>query len=406
MEWQEIEGGTITSVPGILAGAAECNIKGQGKPDLALIYSERPAAAAALFTTNRVKGAPVLYDQALLKRNRNALRGVVINSGIANVCTGRQGLEDAARMASLAEKELGLPGDSIFVMSTGVIGWRLPMERIEQGIRQAARGLSVEGGPLTAQAIMTTDTVPKEVAIRVRVGERSATIGGMAKGAGMIHPHMATMLTVLATDARVEPGLLESALRQAVDISFNCITVDGDTSTSDTVLLLANGSPGSIAIEDRRSPEYALFQEGLNCACQSLAKKVVRDGEGATKFVEIRVRGAPSRAEARQVAFAIARSALVKTAIYGEDPNWGRVMCAAGYSGVEIDPERLAVSFGELVLAKDGQGTGVSPEEARQRLLGKEITIGLDLGLGEAEATVWTCDFSHQYVSINAEYTT
>ncbi|MFQ6058179.1 MAG: bifunctional glutamate N-acetyltransferase/amino-acid acetyltransferase ArgJ [Anaerolineae bacterium] len=398
--------GTITSVPGFQAAGVACGLKKTGDLDLALVYSQAPCRAAAVFTTNRVKAAPVLYDQEILGRNREAIHAVIINSGGANACTGPQGLTDAREMACSAAAALGHHCDAALVMSTGVIGQRLDMAAIAKGIIAARKRLSSAGGHDAARAIMTTDTVPKEIALRVPLSRGEITIGGMAKGAGMIHPYLATMLVLLATDAAVSTDLLGVALRRAVDRSFHMITVDGDTSTNDTVLLLANGLAGNDLIEDETAPDFAAFQEGLTYAATELAKMIVRDGEGATKFVEVTVRGARSFAQAKQAAMAIARSNLVKTALFGQDANWGRVLAAVGYSGAQVDPARLALWFGDQQLVKDGQPFDVDEERAREILAQPEIAIAVDLGLGEGEATVWTCDLSYDYVKINAHYRT
>jgi len=409
------------------AGIA-CGLKKTGEPDLALIVSDRPCAAAATFTLNRFPAAPVLYDRALAAENPAGLRAVAVNAGIANACTGAQGLEDSAAMAQAAEQSLRLPARSCAVMSTGVIGPRLPMEKIEAGIRAAAAALAEEGWEAAARAIMTTDTRPK-TAFR-RAG--GCTLFGMAKGAGMIHPDMATMLSVVVTDAAIEPAALEGTLRAAVDASFNCISVDGDTSTNDTVLVLANGAAGSA--------EPTAFAEALIDLCTDLAQQIVRDGEGATKFITIRIQGAASDADARLAAKAVANSPLVKTAFYGSDANWGRILAAVGYSGATVDPARaalwIAAGRGEASLARlAGDDRGVSREpsagvqqpggdasplqlvrggqpldyaeaDAGVLFAGPEITVTVDLGLGAGRATVWTCDLSHEYVSINGHYRT
>ncbi len=410
---ERLDNGSITSAPGFQAAGVHCGLKPTGDNDLALIYCQVPCRAAAVFTSNRVKAAPVLYDQEALAHNREALQAVVINSGCANACTGERGRRDAQRTAMLVAEELGLQPDKggvgyppVLVMSTGVIGQYLPMVEIAAGIKAAAAQLSNEGGHEAALAIMTTDTHPKEIAVCTTLGGVDVTIAGMCKGAGMIHPDMATMLSLIVTDAFITPDLLQEALSHAVEKSFNMTTVDGDISTNDTVLLLANGLAGNEEISKADSVSYEAFSAGLTYVATELAKMIAQDGEGATKFIEISVRGAPSFAKAKQVAMAIACSPLVKTAIYGEDANWGRVLAAVGYSGVEIDPDKAAIWFGDLQLVKGGAPFDVDEERAAEILSERDITLVVDLGLGGEEATVWTCDLSHDYVTINAHYRT
>ena len=405
---QAIPDGSITSTPGFEAAGVACGLKPNGALDLALVYSPQPCVGAALFTTNAFKAAPVLYDQRLLAQNATNLHGVVINSGCANACTGEQGLRDAVSTAAAAASHLATAPSSFLVMSTGVIGMPMPMDRIHAGVAKAAlqRTLSVDGGHAAALAIMTTDTRPKEFAVKVTTDDGEFTIVGMAKGAGMIHPNMATMLCLLTSDARITPQVARQALREGVEGSFNRITVDGDTSTNDTVLLLANGLAEMQPITSTESSAYAGFLAGLSHVLTALAKAVVHDGEGATRFIEITVSGTRSQAEAKQVAMSVARSLLVKAAIYGQDANWGRIICAVGYSGVAIEPERVRVWLGDLELFRNGEPYQVDEAHARELLAQPEITIRVDLGQGGAQATVWTCDLSHQYVDINAHYRT
>jgi len=404
--WTLIEGGSITSVPGFRAAGVHCGLKAGDELDLGLVVSEVPCRAAAVFTTNRVQAAPVLWDKEVIAISPEGVRAVVINSGCANACTGEQGLRDARQMARQVALAIGTGPHGVLVMSTGVIGQRLDMDKIGAGISAAVASLSAEGGHKPARAIMTTDTRPKEVAVRVEVAGRRVTIAGMCKGAGMIHPHMATLLGLILTDAAIAQPLLQQALRQAVEASFNRITVDGDMSTNDTVAVLANGLAGNEELRAENSPGYTGFLQGLTFVATELAKGIVRDGEGASKFIEVQVRGARTEAEAKQAAMAVATSNLVKTAIYGKDPNWGRVICAVGYSGVEVDPDRLSLWFDDLHLVKDGQPYDVDEERAAEILSQDEITIAVDLGQGEAEATIWTCDLTHDYVTINAHYRT
>ncbi len=399
----------VTSTPGFSAAGVACGLKPGGQLDLAIVYSERPCVVAALFTTNRVQAAPVLYDRQLLHEGQ-PVQAVVINSGVANACTGQRGMRDVRRMAALVGESVGVSPQNVFVMSTGVIGQPLPVDKIAAGIATAAHELSPEGGADAARAIMTTDTRPKEAGVRVQIGGRWITIAGMCKGAGMIHPNMATMLAVMTTDAAVAPHALQAALEYATERSFNAITVDGDTSTNDTVVLLANGLADNLPIHDLDSTDYLAFREGVTIVARKLAQAIVRDGEGATKFVTIRVVGAPDVGGATKVAKAIANSLLVKTAIYGEDANWGRVLCAAGYSGVEFDPDRVSLWMGgngdSLQLVRGGEPCEIDEERAAAILAEKEISLRLDLSGGDGEATVWTCDLSHDYVSINAHYRT
>jgi glutamate N-acetyltransferase / amino-acid N-acetyltransferase len=401
-----LDGGHAASPAGWRAATAACGIKYRDRDDLALLLSDRPAAAAAVFTTNKVKAAPVLYDMALMQRGTGGLRAVVINAGNANACTGADGDAAAVAMARAAEQSLDLPADSVFVMSTGTIGVPLPVAKVTAGIAAAARTLGGDG-IAAARAIMTTDTRPKHAALRVELpGGGALTLGGMAKGAGMIHPNMATLLAVVTTDAAVSPAALDAALRYAVELSFNSISIDGDTSTNDTLLVLANGAAGNAPIESLDTPDGEAFRDALTALCVELAHAVVRDGEGATRFVTITVRGAASDADAKLAAMTIAKSPLVKTALYGADPNWGRVLCAIGYSGAEVDPARVVLLFGGMRVLEGGLPLPFDERAASDLLNVPEVSIDADLGLGEGRATVWTCDFSEHYVKINAEYRT
>ena len=402
-----IEDGSTTTPAGFRAGTAACGIKHANRDDLAVVMSDRPCSAAALFTTNKVKAAPVRYDMQLLARNAAGLRALVVNSGNANACTGEAGEQATAATAQAVEQVLDLPPDSAFVMSTGVIGVPLPLEKLLHGIASLAAGLDSAHGPAAARAIMTTDTRPKMVAASVVLPSgTSISIGGMSKGAGMIHPNMATMLACITSDAAVSPAALDAALRYAADRSFHCISIDGDTSTNDTLLALANAASGAALIDDLASPDGQAFLAGLTAVCQQLAQAIVRDGEGATRFVTIHMRGAASDAEARQAALTVARSPLVKTALFGADPNWGRVLCALGYSGVALNPERVVLHFGGMKVLEQGLPIDFDEQAAHALLDVPEVTIEADLGIGEGSATVWTCDFSYEYIKINAEYRT
>jgi glutamate N-acetyltransferase/amino-acid N-acetyltransferase len=399
---------SFTLAPGFHALATACGLKKNGALDLALVTSATPCSAAGVFTTNRVKAAPVLYDQAVLQRNPAGIHAVIVNAGNANACTGPRGMEDCRATAALTADRLGCAADAVLVLSTGVIGRHLDMARLSAGVATltATPSTAQPGAAAAARAIMTTDTRPKVAHQRYVLAGGQVTIAGMCKGAGMILPAMATMLAVVTTDAVIAPALLDRALRHAADRSFNRISVDGDTSTNDTLLLLASGSSG-VVIGDA---ELTAFSEALSETCAALARQVARDGEGATRLIEVHVTGAADDAEAHQVANAIARSPLFKTAVHGGDPNWGRVLCAAGYSGAEIDPATLALWFGvgahQIALVAGGLPLAADLAAASQLLRQDPVVITLDLGRGTATTTVWTCDFSKEYVEINAHYTT
>ena len=403
-----VEGASLTAVPGFRAAGVACGIKQSGKLDFALVVSDRPCSAAAVFTTNRIQSPSVTFDRELLREHGDRLRAVAINSGCANAVTGAQGLADAREMARLAAVATGDADAAVAVMSTGVIGQLLPMDRVAEGVRMAAAALSsdAENGHAAAEAIMTTDTRPKEAAVRTVIGGKPVTFAGMCKGSGMIHPDMATMLATVVTDAAIAPVALQAAVRYAADRSFNAVTVDGDASTNDTFLVLANGAAGNVPIESAAGDDFIRFRDALTAVAARLAQEIARDGEGATKFVTVEVRGAPSFEQARQAARIIATSTLVKTAIYGEDANWGRVLAAIGRSGVEVDPERIALWFDDLQLVADGAPLPYEETDAHATLTKPEVKITVDLGLGDGVATVWTCDLSHDYVSINADYRT
>ena len=391
--------GNAASPRGFRAAGIHCGIKRE-RADLALLVSDVPASAAGVFTTNRVQAAPVRYTRRAVAAGR--AQAIVINSGNANACTGEPGLEDAAEMALLSAAALGLDRDLVLVASTGVIGVPLPMEAIRRGIPLAAVTLEADG-TAAAEAIRTTDKFPKTAACRLEIGGVTVTIGGMAKGAGMIHPNLATTLCFLTTDAALPPAVLRGALQRAVAESFNSITVDGDTSTNDTVLLLANGQAGGAPITNGEA--LTRFTAGLTLVAAELAKMVVKDGEGATKLVEIRVDGALSNAEAHQAAMTVANSLLVKTALHGGEPNWGRILAALGRSGVEMAEETTDVFFGELAIVRGGLGVPGVWDAAAAALEQKEVTIGIRLGVGNGAARAWTSDLSEEYVRINGSYT-
>ncbi len=392
-----LPGGTVTSPKGFLAGATRAGLKTGNVLDLGILYSEVSCVAAGLFTTNRIKAAPVLWCQKHIAAGKS--QAIVANAGCANACIGEQGLEDAAEMARLAARRLGIEPQDVLVASTGVIGERLPIDLIGTGIEKVA--LSQEGGHELAQAILTTDTCTKEVAVAADDGE--FTIGGIAKGSGMIHPNMATLLCFLATDAAIDAHFLEKALREAVDASFNMVTVDGDTSPNDTVLILANGMAGSI---NEGTGDAEDFQAVLTEVCTYLARRIASDGEGATRLIEVTVDGALTVADARLAARTIAGSPLVKTAVHGCDPNWGRIVAALGYSGAEIDGARIDLFLNNIRLVAGGSPHPFDEEEVRVVMGGAEVPIRVCLNLGDCAATAWGCDLSAEYVTINSEYTT
>ena len=398
-----ISDGTITSPQGFSAGATYAGIKKRGRYnlDLGMLFSKAPCATAGVSTTNKVKSTAVILNEERLKKGR--VIAIIANSGCANCSTGEQGLADAAEMAALAAKSVGADPKEVLVASTGVIGKRLPMKLIKSGINQII--LSRDGGHEMAKAIMTTDTVPKEAAMTAKIGDTAFTIGGICKGSGMIHPNLATMLCFLTTDAVVELDFLKSALRRAVDISFNMVSVDGDTSPSDTVLLMANGLAKNKLIVSG-SQQADIFQQALNQICVYLAKAIARDGEGATRLIEVTVIGALNIADARVAARTIVSSSLVKTAVHGADPNWGRIIVAAGRSGAEVVPSRLDLSIGDVLVLKGGTPLLYNEVSVIEVFKRKEVPITLNLNLGTALATAWGCDLSKKYVTINSQYMT
>ena len=398
-----ITSGTVTSPKGFWAGATYAGIKkkGDGALDLGILYSEVPCVAVGLFTTNKIKAAPVVLSQQRLPSAE--VRALVVNSGYANAAVGEPGLKDAVRMSDLTAQKMKVAPESALVASTGVIGKRLPMELIEKGIGQVT--VSRDGGHRLARAIMTTDTVPKEEAVAVNAGEDEFTIGGVAKGAGMIHPNLATLLCFLTTDAPVGLDFLRSSLEKAVAVSFNMVSIDGDTSPNDTVLILANGLKGNKPIcGDSWLADS--FQQALNQLCIYLAKGIARDGEGATKLIEVTVSGASSTEEAKMAARTIANSPLVKAAVHGNDPNWGRIIAALGRSGAEVVESKIDLSIGNIQLVKAGLPLPFNGEEVVKMLSRNEVLVHLELNLGTASATAWGCDLSEEYVTINSAYTT
>jgi glutamate N-acetyltransferase/amino-acid N-acetyltransferase len=394
--------GGITAVTGVLAAGMAAGIKKGEALDLALIVSEREATVAGVFTTNKVVAPPLIWDRQRLRRGKG--RAIIVNSGNANACTGRRGYDDAVTMAALTASALGVPREDVYVGSTGVIGKPLPMEKIEAAIPLLAARLHRHGGEDAARAIMTTDTTVKTAAVSDSIGGRTVTVGGIAKGSGMIHPNMATMLAYLATDAQVPRTVLQRGLRQATERSFNRIPVDGDTSTNDMVLCMANGMAGNRPFKPG-SADARRFQSLLDHVCLDLAKKVAWDGEGATKFVELRVKGARTQADALRAAITIATSSLVKTAWFGEDANWGRTMAALGRSGARIAEDRIAIMVGPVQIVRRGMGLGPDAEEQANAVMkSREFTVTIDLGMGHADTTVWTTDLTMDYIKINASY--
>ncbi|MFH1046540.1 MAG: bifunctional glutamate N-acetyltransferase/amino-acid acetyltransferase ArgJ [Candidatus Omnitrophota bacterium] len=390
--------GGVTAAKGFLAAGLNCRIKFK-KKDLALIYSEVPAVACGVFTQNKVQAAPVTVTRAYLRNHR--AQAIIANSGNANCCTGIQGIKDAQSVAVATAKILGLAKNQVLVASTGIIGKRLPVDRIKQKLDILAAGLSREGQKDAAYAILTTDTQPKQVAVKIKCGGREITLGGMAKGAGMIAPHMATMLAFITTDALIDGLRLQRALAQAVEHSFNLITIDGDMSTNDMALVLANGLAGNQPLKQK---EYAQFQSALRYVCLELAKMIVKDAEGAKKFVRIRVEGAKSLVQAQKVAFKIANSPLVKTAICGENPNWGRVAASVGSADQDVSQEKLAIYLGPLKVMHRGAAVKADHQKLNSLFKAAEIDIRVNLGLGEFSQCVFTCDLTEKYVKINAEY--
>ena len=398
-----IASGSITSPRGFRAGATCAGIKKKTKDglDLGVLFSEVQCVATALFTTNRIKAAPIVLCQQRLKSGR--AMAVVVNSGCANACTGEQGLADAGEMTRLTAKSLGLSPEDVLVASTGVIGQRLPIRLIIAGIDRIV--LSADGGHELARAMMTTDTVPKETAVAIKAGDSEFTIGGVTKGSGMIHPNLATMLCFLTTDAAVDIDFLKLALRRAADISFNMVTIDGDTSPNDIVLIMANG----LAENDPISPGSQLadaFQQALDQVCIYLAKSIAQDGEGASQLIEVTVNGAPSATEARLAARTVVASPLVKAAVHGSDPNWGRILAAVGRSGVAVVESKIDLYIGQICLVKAGRPLPFNTSSLKRILSGSEVLITLHLNLGTDTATAWGCDLSEEYVTINSQYTT
>ena len=404
----EIITGGVTAAKGFLAAGVEAGIKYQNRKDMAMVYSKTPCRAAGVFTTNVVKAAPVLWDKEVVESEWEA-QAIVVNSGIANACTGKLGYEYCRETAGAAADALEISPQSVLICSTGVIGMQLPMEKMTEGVRMLANAIKPgeEAGTDAAKAIMTTDTRNKQVAVKVTIGGKEVTIGGMCKGSGMIHPNMCTMLAFVTTDVNISKKLLQEALSADVQDTFNMVSVDGDTSTNDTLLVLANGQAGNPEITEKGA-DYDTFVEALHYVNETLAKKIAGDGEGATALFEVKVIHADNKEDAKTLAKSVITSSLTKAALFGHDANWGRILCALGYSGAKFDPEAIELylesSAGKILIFKDGMAADYSEEEATRILSCSEVTALVDMKMGEAKATAWGCDLTYDYVKINADY--
>ncbi|MDO5475519.1 MAG: bifunctional glutamate N-acetyltransferase/amino-acid acetyltransferase ArgJ [Eubacteriales bacterium] len=416
-EIKKMDGG-VTAAKGFRAASAAAQIKYQGRTDMAMLYSQAPCTAAGTFTRNVVKAAPVLWDRDLVRSGR-PMHAVVVNSGIANACTGQEGLDYCRQTAEAAASLLNIPADSVLVGSTGVIGFQLPMDRIRAGVAALVPALGEDAahGTAAAQAIMTTDTHKKECACTFEIAGKTVTVGGMAKGSGMIHPNMCTMLGYVTTDAAVEASVLQTAVSAIVDETFNMISVDGDTSTNDTLLVLANGEAGNVRITEAAGEDYDALYAALHYVCRNLAMQMAGDGEGATKLIEVTVQGMDTLEHARILAKSVITSSLTKAAVYGSDANWGRILCALGYAGVEFDPGDLQLYFldeeggiagcdaqGRMLIFTEGAAADYSEEEATKLLKREKVTILAQFHMGSETATAWGCDLTYDYVKINADY--
>ena len=401
------EGG-VTAAQGFQAAGIAAGIKKGGTKDMAMVYSEKPCVCAGTFTTNVVKAAPVKWDQKIVKES-DYVQAVVCNSGIANACTGQEGYSYCQETAKAAGEALGISAEEVLVASTGVIGQQLPMAVLKEGVKKLAPMLlgTKEAGTLAAEAIMTTDTVKKEAAVEIELSGKKVTIGGMCKGSGMIHPNMCTMLSFVTTDVDIDKNLLKEALRESVQDSYNMISVDGDTSTNDTVLVLANAMAGNPKITEKNQ-DYEIFKKGLDYVNKTLAQKIAGDGEGATALFEVKITGAQTKEQAVTLSKSVITSNLTKAAIFGHDANWGRILCAMGYSGAQFDPEKVDLVFeskaGRIQIMKNGIGTDYSEEEATKILSEDKVTVIADIKMGEETATAWGCDLTYDYVKINADY--
>lgn len=393
----------VTFAKGFTAAGVKAGIKKSGNLDVAVIYTKTQAVVAGTFTQNKVAAAPVYVSKEVVATG--TAHAIVANAGCANACTGQQGLDDAHKMAQIAADELGVNADDVIVGSTGVIGVNLPMDKLEAGIKDAVANLSADGSDNAGRAIITTDTHSKSVTCEFELSGKTVRMGAIAKGSGMIRPNMATMLCYITTDIAIDQALLQKAVSGCVEKSFNMISVDGDMSTNDMVIVLANGEANNAKITEENA-DYQIFFEKLMMLCTELAKQIAADGEGASKFLTINVKGAKSFADAKTVGMAIANSPLVKTAFFGEDPNWGRVICAVGYSGADMVPEKTVVKFGGITIFTNGTGATYDEKALAHVMKQKDIVIDIELNMGQEDATVWSCDLSYEYVKINGEYHT
>lgn len=393
----------VTFAKGFTAAGVKAGIKKSGNLDVAVIYTKTQAVVAGTFTQNKVAAAPVYVSKEVVATG--TAHAIVANAGCANACTGQQGLDDAHKMAQIAADELGVNANDVIVGSTGVIGVNLPMDKLEAGIKDAVANLSADGSDNAGRAIITTDTHSKSVTCEFELSGKTVRMGAIAKGSGMIRPNMATMLCYITTDIAIDQALLQKAVSGCVEKSFNMISVDGDMSTNDMVIVLANGEANNTKITEENA-DYQIFFDKLMMLCTELAKQIAADGEGASKFLTINVKGAKSFADAKTVGMAIANSPLVKTAFFGEDPNWGRVICAVGYSGADMVPEKTVVKFGGITIFANGTGATYDEKALAHVMKEKDIVIDIELNMGQEDATVWSCDLSYEYVKINGEYHT
>lgn len=393
----------VTFAKGFTAAGVKAGIKKSGNLDVAVIYTKTQAVVAGTFTQNKVAAAPVYVSKEVVATG--TAHAIVANAGCANACTGQQGLDDAHKMAQIAADELGVNANDVIVGSTGVIGVNLPMDKLEAGIKDAVANLSADGSDNAGRAIITTDTHSKSVTCEFELSGKTVRMGAIAKGSGMIRPNMATMLCYITTDIAIDQALLQKAVSGCVEKSFNMISVDGDMSTNDMVIVLANGEANNAKITEENA-DYQIFFDKLMMLCTELAKQIAADGEGASKFLTINVKGAKSFADAKTVGMAIANSPLVKTAFFGEDPNWGRVICAVGYSGADMVPEKTVVKFGGITIFANGTGATYDEKALTHVMKEKDIVIDIELNMGQEDATVWSCDLSYEYVKINGEYHT
>ena len=403
-----IKNGTITDVKGFKAAGITAGLKKSGKKDLALIYSEYKAVSAAVFTKNLVKAAPILVDMENIKSENT--QAIIVNSGNANACTGEDGYKNAKKMTEIIAEKLNLHPTEVLVESTGIIGVQMDMEKVASGLEKIVPELSEEGGHNAGEAIMTTDTFPKNLAVKIEIGGKEVTIAGIAKGSGMIHPDMATMLAFLVTDISIDKKLLQKVFSKSTDDSYNMVSVDGDTSTNDMAGILANGAAGNTKITDENSEEFKIFKEALNFVNKELAKSIAKDGEGATKLIEVTTKNARTMEDAKKVSKSIITSSLFKAAVFGSDANWGRILCAVGYSGAELIVDKIEIFIkGEdkiIQVAKNGMGIDFGEEEVEKILKEEKVGVIVNLNDGNYDATAWGCDLTYDYVKINADYRT